>query len=754
MADPTNPFAKYATPPVEAKVEPNPFAQYLTPAKNYDLKDVPGAALDSAVKTVTEDVPAALSTAAETVLTDPGKAVRATADGVGDTIKSLLSLSSLGITKPVEWGLSAVAPETGKAFGDAVTKPGMDIIEDYKKKYGGWENIKRTMAENPFSFAGDVASVVPLVPKGIGAVKAAVTAPRIIPAADAAAAAQRLTAAGFKNVDNLTPTQLDRVREYGNKHGWDKDVVGHEYRRALFDEFDVPPTESMVTKSNAHLLEEDRMRAGSRGPEAMTIINDADQARLGSLDGATNKIRTDLTGNPTPMPPTEIGATLGERVSVANKAAKKNVTDAYNSAFDPAELAARNIPLSAEGNLVEEVARNARTNIMSNGLEITPHDTPSSARALKMIDDFSLNGDTGTLSPGQIMPPPGVDGVSWKSLDGFRKRLNSLRTGAREAGRNLDSLVIGKMMDAFDETLGRGSNTLLDNARRLHGDRMETFYPKRAESGAGVSDILKAIANPGNEGVTIYNKLFDSAGMLRGDAVGQVKKLKGILETDPQGMAALKEGVLQRLFHDPKTYEKLSPQKTATNMKKALEGAGRDIYEVLFTPEELARLRRYHAVAQDVADHTKKLNPPNTAHTETMMKREGEFRDRGIKKLQAMLDTAGSVAGGVLGATLGGGFGHGAVGAGGGIGAGGIGAHYLTPMLANKFGPRTGARMMAAEDSAFGDAARGAINPGRTPIPEARGMTPWIGAPAAQATTHQPSEPFRRGGYLRQAKRG
>jgi hypothetical protein len=753
VADPTNPFAKYATPPVEAKVEPNPFAQYLTPAKNYDLKDVPGAALDSAVKTVTEDVPAALSTAAETVLTDPGKAVRATADGVGDTIKSLLSLSSLGITKPVEWGLSAVAPETGKAFGDAVTKPGMDIIEDYKKKYGGWENIKRTMAENPFSFAGDVASVVPLVPKGIGAAKAAITTPRIIPAADAAAAAQRLTAAGFKNVDNLTPTQLDRVREYGNKHGWDKDVVGHEYRRALFDEFDVPPTESMVTKSNAHLLEEDRMRAGSRGPEAMTIINDADQARLGSLDGATNKIRTDLTGNPTPMPPAAIGETISERFGVAHDAAKKNVREAYDRAFNPDELQQAGVPSH-----VPETTLRGLTHEITNKLVggdrpfvATKETAPNTMKAVEALNDYARTGRLPSAIPGEPLPPGGAAGVSWQSADLMRRYINGLRESSKM--NPTDLMGTRRVIDAFDEQFGK-ANPLLNDARRMHKERVELFDPNRNRAGAGVSNVLKAAGNTENTGYTLYNKLFGGSHMKKGEAAKTVDHLKQIFTNDPEGLAAVKEGAIQRLFHDPNTYEKLSPQKSASRLKEALNGPAADTYSALFTPEELARLRRYHAVAQDVADHTKKLNPPNTAHTETMMKREGEFRDRGIKKLQAMLDTAGSVAGGVLGATLGGGFGHGAVGAAGGVGAGGIGAHYVTPMLANRFGPRTGARMMAAEDSAFGDAARGAINPGRTPIPEARGMTPWIGAPAAQATTHQPSEPFRRGGYLRQAKRG
>jgi hypothetical protein len=170
-----------------------------------------------------------------------------------------------------------------------------------------------------------------------------------------------------------------------------------------------------------------------------------------------------------------------------------------------------------------------------------------------------------------------------------------------------------RIMDAYDDQLGK-KNPLLNQARNAHSERVNTFDPNRDSSAAGVRDVTKAALNTENTGYTLYNKLFNSSGLKRGEGLGVVKAIKAGVGSDPEAMSAMREGALHRIFRDPLNGEPISPQKASTNLKQVLSGPMADTYRELFTPEQLRALSRQQALANNVARSSKIGNPPNTSY--------------------------------------------------------------------------------------------------------------------------------------------
>ena len=160
MAD-KNPFTKYAAPAKEV----NPFAKYaateqpveeaIAPTQTgYDLVDVPLAAI--------KNVPASA-----------GKLV----SGIVDVLSSPLE-SAKGLLDAAAGGLHNVLPERLTKFVDDLennpeavnraVKTANAIGGMYKERYGGYENIKRTLATDPVGVAADIST---LLTGGAGAVR-------------------------------------------------------------------------------------------------------------------------------------------------------------------------------------------------------------------------------------------------------------------------------------------------------------------------------------------------------------------------------------------------------------------------------------------------------------------------------------------------------------------------------------------------------------------------------------------------------
>lgn len=171
MADPTlspidyNPFARNAEPQL-APVDYNPFAaapaappvaEETPPAKkSYAAADVPLAALTNFLPSLASE----LKGMAEGV----GHAVAHPVDTLGGISKLGLSTSPVvglirSVADLVVPHLSPESQEATKALFAELDKPKSALLKDFAETYGGFEEIKRTAAENPARLLMDLATV-------------------------------------------------------------------------------------------------------------------------------------------------------------------------------------------------------------------------------------------------------------------------------------------------------------------------------------------------------------------------------------------------------------------------------------------------------------------------------------------------------------------------------------------------------------------------------------------------------------------
>lgn len=122
--------------------------------RNYDLHEVPGAAYGSAKK----DAKNALVAAARGYLagTDPVRlAASQMAAGAKDTAK-VAGGSLMHLMTPQMQAILSRNPQLKSALESSSA-----FSADLMRKYGGYENLKRTIAEHPYQFIADASILVP-----------------------------------------------------------------------------------------------------------------------------------------------------------------------------------------------------------------------------------------------------------------------------------------------------------------------------------------------------------------------------------------------------------------------------------------------------------------------------------------------------------------------------------------------------------------------------------------------------------------
>lgn len=165
-----NPFAKYAEPAA------NPFAKYAEPApvrseipqgRTYAASEVPGAALENIGPSASEFYGGMLQMVTSPVQTARG--VQQLGAGIAARGLQMLpeSMQRAATLKPVTEPF--MSPEQQAAIGkftqqeiDQAINVANSVGGMYADRYGGYENIKRTIAEDPVGAAADLASLLTL----------------------------------------------------------------------------------------------------------------------------------------------------------------------------------------------------------------------------------------------------------------------------------------------------------------------------------------------------------------------------------------------------------------------------------------------------------------------------------------------------------------------------------------------------------------------------------------------------------------
>lgn len=123
--------------------------------REYSATEVPGEALRNLPSSAGNVVKGAVHSATHPV----------------DTIKSLLSVAGLPVTLPA-WGIGSMMPDTinpytgekenpGASFRKDYVQPALDYGQNLIDTYGGWDKIKRTLAEDPLRLPMDILGLTP-----------------------------------------------------------------------------------------------------------------------------------------------------------------------------------------------------------------------------------------------------------------------------------------------------------------------------------------------------------------------------------------------------------------------------------------------------------------------------------------------------------------------------------------------------------------------------------------------------------------
>lgn len=149
MAD--NPFAQYAPQPAA-----NPFAQYATPApsggeipaarRSYALREVPGAALENAPASAGQFVGNIVQ-----AVTSPLQTLTSILDVGAGALRNTLPQSVVNFVD--RFDADPAAAERASAVASAVGGA-------YKDRYGTYDAIKRTFAEDPVGAVGDLSTLL------------------------------------------------------------------------------------------------------------------------------------------------------------------------------------------------------------------------------------------------------------------------------------------------------------------------------------------------------------------------------------------------------------------------------------------------------------------------------------------------------------------------------------------------------------------------------------------------------------------
>lgn len=451
----------------------------------------------------------------------------------------------------------------------------------------------------------------------------------------------------------LTPELRETISRVARRTFGDPQAVGAAYRQGLGQEFRVPLTRGEISQAPGQVAREQTL-AGPGNPEAQSIMMANREAQDAQRTAAQRMLRGDVGG---PMTQEQAGQVLRQGYNAADQQAERGVDQLYQAAKDPATLQRMGVSPTVPMPYVNQLGNTVRSSLERTGPgrvivnDDFPSLAPNAARALAQIDRWTQGG----------LGPRGAADINWEGIDNLRQVLGQYRTAAYSTTNKVDQSAMQRIMQGFDDHFAP-LNSLLGEARAAHAQRMLDFVPGQQGQDKATTRVLEALQSD-EPGTAVVNTIFGPS-VKKGEAVQMIDHLNNqVFPRQPAAQQAIKEQALRRLTVDPRTGETLSPQKTITAMRNALDGeAESPIYQRLFSPDEMARLRRFYDMTQSMADARRPINPPGSGLI-----------------IQAVLKHGMS---GGLGAAIGGGIGtmFGAPVAGGVVGSAvGTGASHVIP---------------------------------------------------------------------------
>jgi hypothetical protein len=255
--------------------------------------------------------------------------------------------------------------------------------------------------------------------------------------------------------------------------------------------------------------------------------------------------------------------------------------------------------------------------------------TPHAARAIKDIEN-NIN----QLKVQNRADPFGqpnrenIVGVSLQGVDQTRKRLLSFARDAASSGNAADARATKSIVNAFDNHvqnsidagLFSGDERALDalkEARGAYANYRKTFTSQGA--GDDVGRVLEKIVGKNGMQATpteVANYLYGSSNVgATGLSVRLGQRLKQVLGEASPEWSGVKQGLWSRMVDATEGRTEFGPQKQSQRIFEFLNGSGKPLSQVMFSPQERQLIEEYGKLQNQLTPKPGTVNHSNTAAT-------------------------------------------------------------------------------------------------------------------------------------------
>lgn len=362
-------------------------------------------------------------------------------------------------------------------------------------------------------------------------------------------------------------------------------------------------SEGQITQELPAIRREQAAVRGQLGPQAETRAKEFFEQQKGEVATAQENVakKLDPFGQVIAESPQEAGSIASQAVQDAAAARKAGVKQSY--------VTAQSFPGEIHAGAFEGIGPKIKSDLSLGSSPVIIDDklTPFASRAIQDIEDrVSKLKIQNRADPYGQPSQENISGVTLKGVDQMRKRLSAFRKDAFSSGNAADGRAAAAVLDSFDTQINNAVNGGLFNgdkraiqawndARAAYSDYRKTFTAGKNDP---VGRVVEKITGKGNNPAAIPNDVADfiygSSGVNPNSLnVGVARRIKKIMgETSPE-WSGVKQGLFSRIIEPPPGVTDFGPGRMAQRINKFLNGDGKEMSQVIFSPSERSLIQQY-----------------------------------------------------------------------------------------------------------------------------------------------------------------
>lgn len=449
---------------------------------------------------------------------------------------------------------------------------------------------------------------------------------------DPKAAAGRL-AQGARNVGTWLDDQARLAAQRGNMGDY-----------GASDEFGVPLTRGQAQRNAEQIAREQRFARSGGSQEAREVMDRFKQEQVAALRDAGTRLATRgeeaLTENAG-----QAGARLAQGLEGRRDALKAQADQAYRSAFARSGDIAVPLENDADGQVATGLLNRIDDAIEGDFLDVLER-VPQARKVVAKLQE-QINAGKATFS----------------QVERARQALNRLSQAANDARDNASAFGIDRVRQTLDDWVEETLPVAAPDTRGIFEESRQVFREMRQLFGSRGPDDLggraleKVLDTPDLSGRAIVDSILGTDIGARQSAVGAVRRIKEVTTgTTQSGRVAQRPGATKgakgfagkgvmpaemQALREAAVYRILAPLERAAgetgemvgdipvgairnNLRRALaDDGGGPVMNELFTPDEIARMRRFLGLIEQITPPPGTVNYSGTAYEASRMLKDG-----------------------------------------------------------------------------------------------------------------------------------